>query len=58
MIATITLHVMAALLLGLTLLFAVNTGLAYGEGDRKNSRAWGAITLAAAIITFAVQVIA
>lgn len=58
MIATITLHVMAALLLGLSLLCAMSTGLAIAEDNRKTFAPTAALTLFLAIITFALQVIA
>ena len=58
MIASITLHVMAALLLGMTLLFAMSTGMAMAEDDRKKCVGTAALTLFMATITFAMQVIA
>jgi len=58
MIATLTLHVMAALLLGITLLVAMTTGLAIAEDNRKNCIGFAALTLFLAIFTFILQVIA
>lgn len=58
MIATLTLHVMAALLLGITLLVAMTTGLSPAKDSRKTCTGFAALTLFLAIITFALQVIA
>ena len=49
---------MAALLLGITLLVAMTTGLAIAEDNRKTCTGFAALTLFLAIITFALQVIA
>ena len=58
MIATITLHIMAALLLGLTVIAAVATGMGAAENDKEKVVTGVVVTLSLAIITFIVQVVA
>lgn len=58
MIATITLHVMAALLLGMTVVAALATGIATAGNNKEMVVTGVVITLLLAIITYILQVIA